>query len=210
MKKVITIIVISLFVFSKAQSQAVGFEGKRFHVQYDYQYVIPYISWNMIDVSNVFLSMSHNLQLDYAVGRTFSIGASGGYGDFITSINSTSTSTYYAIQARDVGVYFRRYNLGYGSIAPLGTYWELGVHRLFAKDYQYEIIANTRNILEETKGQFNLLTLGWGRQAILFDKVTYHLGGRGGYILEAQTDDLAEDLLIYFLFRFKIGVGIPF
>ena len=189
-------------------AQGPGYAGKKFHVKYDLQYVVPHGRWNTTSIKTMIKPRFHNFQVDYALSRLWTVGAGLGFGSFIENDLLFEKDVF---ETRDLGLYFRRYILGSGSIAPIGTYVELGGHRLMVNNRLYTIdYLDEKNTISETPYQFNAISLGMGRQALFFKEgITFHVGGTLTYVIPDENfPNISETLLINFVYKFNIGMGI--
>lgn len=209
MKKILFILIlINIGCLVESFAQGPGYAGKKFHVKYDLQYVVPHTRWTTTSLKTMIQPRIHNFQVDYALSRLWSVGAGFGTGNFIEDDLLFEKN---AFQTRDLGIYIRKYSLNSGSIAPIGTYIELSGHRLMVNNRIYTIdYLDEKNTISETAYQFNAVSLGIGRQALLFKEgITFHVGGTLTYVIpEEEFPDVSQTMLFNFLYKFNIGMGI--
>ena len=203
MKKILFILlVINIGCIVDGFSQGPGFAGKKFHVKYDLQYVVPHEDWRTTSFSNLLKTQSHNFQADFALSRLWSIGVGYGIG---SEIEDDLLFEKERREVQDLGLYFRRYNLSTGSIAPIGTYFQLGFHRLLVNNHVYTLdYLDNKNTISETPTKENMVSLGIGRQALIFKEgITFHVGGTGTCTIPGEIIDGVRLGL-----RFNMGLGI--
>jgi hypothetical protein len=209
MKKILFIlIIINIGCLVESFGQGPGYAGKKFHIKYDFQYVVPHERWNTTSIKTMIQPQMHNFQVDYAFSRLWTVGVGYGLGSFLENNFAFEKNAY---EIKDLGLYIRRYALRSGSIAPIGTYIELSGHRLNINNRLYTIdYLDEKNTISETPYQFNAVSLGIGRQALFFKEgITFHVGVAGTYVFpDEEFPGISQDLLFNFAYKFNIGMGV--
>ena len=242
--KYIVILISFLFFQQNGMAQVPGYMGKRAWITADFNFAPALFNMNKnhMIIKEDFLdgysrakgqnpwaiNYRPEINFEYLTGRDVALGLSWGSvrtGTIkeLESHNPEIAGTYYDIlKGNAFGVHIKKFKFDKSaSIAPIGYYWKLG---LLATRF------NTYSSNESKKGQFSetvtnpVITLGIGKQKVLFDRLLLNTGMEFGYSFMPKdtTDDgstttshpndvsihhVYSSMLGYYLFNLKVSCG---
>lgn len=225
---------------------APGLLGNRWSVFYnlDFSYNFPQATYNQATrdlpenpntLSEVFggilshpnfnINRQHNIQFDYSRTRFQSIGVGlsyfrSGYGILYDHSNNTSQETA-SKNMTSTGFSFlvKQFLQKKGGIAPLGTYYQYGLHINRIRSFLAPNPAYSGSQVVDETVETQIIpgaTVVFGRQFIAFNKVLMNIGAETGLLIPATFSNgnfssPHERLGSFYSFKFKIGVGLaPF
>lgn len=245
MKYLLTVLVFSITA-TVANAQVPGYMGKRAWVTADLYFAPALFNMNQnhmnikegdpLDIENrskgtnlLAFNYRPQLKFEYLVGRNIALGLT--YTMFRTGTVKELDSTnpdidgihYDLIKGSSLGFHVKKFNVDKSaSIAPIGYYWTYGVA---ATKF------NTYNPAFPKQGQFSkdvinpVITVGFGKQTVLFDKFILDSGAEFGWSFmptDASEVDYTQEgdhehglsihhayrsMMGYYLFNLKVAVG---
>ena len=246
MKNIFSFLILFLFLQQMASAQVPGYMGKKAWVTADFNFAPAFFNMNqnhmvmkkgVLDTEarakgqNVWaINYRPEFNFEYLVGRDVALGLSysllkTGTVKELESTNPEIDGFHHDIlKGNAIGFHLKKFKYSKSaSIAPIGYYWKLGIA---ASRW------NTYSSKESTIGQFSktvtnpVLTLGVGKQKVLFDRFLLNTGMEFGWsflpkdvVDEIKGNEItphAHDVSIhhayssmfgYYLFNMKVSVG---
>lgn len=211
---------------------APGLLGKRWTIMYnlDFFYNLQHTAYNqairdlpeepatfldaaVISITNPGFAFvhQHNIQMEYARSRFTSVGLGlsyfrNGHGMVRNNNDVYAASKNFVVTGGSLII--KKFLSNKGGIAPLGTYYQYGLHLNRVRS-SLNVHATIPSNIEEEEDVVSLrpaVSVAYGRQFLL-GKALMNVGAEG-MLLYPSDDNYIERLTLAYSFRFKVGVGL--